>query len=167
MRAYDIHGMRPGDAGAIHVLSLEGDLVSSFAEVYPTSNPIIRHHLSQGHIACLEGAGLVLHAPQNLPQVRAYDATGVLRWWLEMEGFEPLPGPFDGGSRGPLCGRQLVADRGYRNRRRPARRWRKRVSGANTYRRPGRGRPGSREIMAPSPVWDRPSGYPGPVAGMA
>jgi len=90
-RAYDIHGMRPGDAGAIHVLSLEGDLVSSFAEVYPTSNPIIRHHLSQGHIACLEGAGLVLHAPQNLPQLRAYDATGVLRWWLEMKGFQPLP----------------------------------------------------------------------------
>jgi hypothetical protein len=86
-----IHGMRPGDAGAIHVLSLEGDLVSSFAEVYPTSNPIIRHHLSQGHIACLEGAGLVLHAPENLPQLRAYDATGVLRWWLEMEGFQPLP----------------------------------------------------------------------------
>ena len=149
--------MRPGDAGAIHVLSLEGDLVSSFAEIYPTSNPIIRHHLSQGHIACLEGAGLVLHAPQNLPQVRAYDATGVLRWWLEMEGFQPSPGPFDGGSAGP--GSEIAAGP------------------------PGGGANGSRGrilTVVPEeagldrgksgpyrPGQARLAGYPGPIAGMA
>lgn len=85
-----VHGMRGGDRGAVHVYDMEGRWSHSFGEIYRTTNPIVRHQLSQGHIACVDNPPLVLVAPAHLPELRAYDPEGRLLWWVSLTGFRPL-----------------------------------------------------------------------------
>lgn len=86
-----VHGMTPGDPGTVHVYGLDSELLHSFGEVYRTGNPMIRHQLSRGRIACAEAADVVLLAPAMLPELRAYSRAGELLWWMEIEDFVPLP----------------------------------------------------------------------------
>lgn len=85
-----VHGRRAGEAETVHAYDLDGARRNSFAEVYRTGNPIVRHQISRGRVACAGNPGLILVAPTHLPELRAYTPDGDLRWWLELGGFQPI-----------------------------------------------------------------------------
>jgi hypothetical protein len=84
-----IHGMSPGDSNILHAYAFDGTRLLSFGKPYPARSPIIRYQLSRGRIACLDQPEVVLHAPELIPQLHAYDRSGEFLWWMDIEGFEP------------------------------------------------------------------------------
>lgn len=84
-----LHGKMPGERELIHVFTLEGNHISSFAEIYYSTNPVVNYQLSQGWISCLDNGG-VAFASRALPHVLAFDSTGSIQWRAEIEDFEHL-----------------------------------------------------------------------------
>lgn len=94
-----VHGVSGGPE-TIHVYSLDGDHLDSFGTVYRTKNRIVQQQISQGQLACSDAHDLVLFASSVLPELRAYDASGQLRWWLGIDDFRPID--LRGTSRGSI-----------------------------------------------------------------
>jgi len=84
-----LHSIHPGVAEIIHKYSMDGLHLGSFGEIYRSDNSIVRNHLCEGRLACIEPAGLVLFAPSFLPEVKAYGLDGEEKWWIPLEGHSP------------------------------------------------------------------------------
>lgn len=85
-----VHGRSAAQGETVHAYDLNGKRETSFGEVYQAPNPIVRHQVSRGRIACAPNPGLILLAPTHLPELRAYAPDGELLWWIALEGFRPL-----------------------------------------------------------------------------
>ena len=67
------------EAGTI-VNAFRAEGLSSFGHGYQYEQPFIRMALSEGLVECLEEPQLIAFAFNKLPIVRAYDASGSVRW---------------------------------------------------------------------------------------
>jgi hypothetical protein len=85
-----VHGRDGAGGSLIRSFSADGDQVASFAEAYRSPNPLLRHQLSRGRIACLGQPGMILFAPSLLPEVHAYAADGRFLWWWSIAGWLPV-----------------------------------------------------------------------------
>ncbi len=82
-------GWRPG-LGLVHVHDDSGRYVRSFGETYRASTEFVESQLSDARMGCLEEAGLVVVALENVPVIRAYDLNGLLRWQSQLISFTPV-----------------------------------------------------------------------------
>jgi hypothetical protein len=73
----------------IHQLNRNGTIRQSIGEQFGDSE--FEHIVfGNGQIVCLATSGIVLVAPKDYPEVRAYEATGRLRWATTLRGFQSV-----------------------------------------------------------------------------
>lgn len=75
-----VYGLGAGRHETVHRYSTAGKQAGSFGVVYTAPNPLVRGQLLMGRLLCDEGQGVVLAMSNFLPEIRAYDAGGTLRW---------------------------------------------------------------------------------------
>lgn len=85
-----VHGITRAYPGVIHELTPTGEYVRGFAAVYGSRSRLINTQISQGSMACLETARVVLLAPHAVPEIRAYNLDGQAAWWVKIDGFRPM-----------------------------------------------------------------------------
>ncbi len=79
-----VQGRRLGSGIAdsvIHKVSLDGELLESFGEVFTHSAEGVVENHHRGYLACLEALDAIAFMPYQLPaELRLYNASGSVRW---------------------------------------------------------------------------------------
>lgn len=74
----------------IHTLDHSDNIITSFAEGYRSSDELIRFVMNEGRIACSRKHDLVLIGFARLPEVKAFSASGQLRWVARVQPYKPM-----------------------------------------------------------------------------
>ncbi len=75
----------------IHKYSLDGKYLESFGEPYQYSNTFIKKQISDGKIACIPKAGVVISTFDWMPYLFAYTDAGNLKWKAVIKPFTSPP----------------------------------------------------------------------------
>lgn len=75
-----VYGVALDRHEVIHRYSAAGTPGPSFGVVYSAPNPLVRNQLLMGRLICAEENRVVLAMSNALPEVRAYEPYGALRW---------------------------------------------------------------------------------------
>ncbi len=74
----------------IHKMTLEGQVVASFGEIYTSSHPVLQSIMSmEGFLACNKRHGVVGWIRQHVPALMGYTAQGELLWITKFADYEP------------------------------------------------------------------------------
>jgi hypothetical protein len=74
----------------IHVYSQDGAWRRSFGREYADQVEMVRDQLSDGRLACVDSANLIIDTIELLPYLFGYTPTGELRWISRIASFAPL-----------------------------------------------------------------------------
>lgn len=88
-----VQGFRVSGYGntVLQKLTLTGEHIASFGDVYRSPNRRMIEHMTRGRIACDENVGSVLYMPRQVPaEVRAYTLDGDIRWITTFPEIEQL-----------------------------------------------------------------------------
>lgn len=75
-----VYGLSAERHETVHRYTTTGEQAGSFGVIYTAPNPLVRGQLLMGRLTCAEADGLVLAMSIFLPEIRAYNADGALRW---------------------------------------------------------------------------------------